>query len=422
MILFLAKGLWRDRSRSLFPFITVTLGVALVVLLDCYVRGTTEAMLTTSANFVYGHLRLATRAYNQSGADPTGETALLGADSILAELKSTFPHCIWVSRIRFGGLIDIPGSDGQTRLQAPFTGLAVDLSPGSPEHRFLRLQPSLTSGRLPSSPDEIILSDTFARRLGVSVGSQLTLISTAMSGALSIRNFKLAGTVRFGVSALDRSSMLVHTDGIKEALDMAGATSEILGFLPGGRYDARRAEQLAAAYNARHPSEGDFDPQMVTMRTASGLGSMFDLIGTASVIVVAVFVIAMSIVLWNAGLMGILRRHGEIGIRLAIGESKDAVYRSLLAEAALLGLAGSIAGTLIGLGLSYYLQEVGINVSGMMPNATIVIDDVLRGRIGPFSYLIGFLPGLLATLAGAAISGLMVFRRQTAQLAREFAG
>lgn len=422
MTLFLAKGLWRDRSRSLFPFITVTLGVALVVLLDCYLRGTTEAMLSTSANFVYGHLRVGTRAYNRSGADPTGETALLGADSILADLKRTFPDCIWVSRIRFGGLIDIPDSSGQTRLQSPFNGLAVDLSPQSPEHRLLRLQRSLISGRLPSSPDEVLLSDTFARRLGVYTGSQLTLISTTMNGALAIRNFTLSGTVRFGISTLDRSAILASIEGVRHALDMADATSEILGFLPNGHYDDRRAEQLAATYNAKHPPREEFDPEMATMRTVSGLGSMFDLIGTASVVIVAVFVLAMSIVLWNAGLMGILRRYGEIGIRLAIGESKGDVYRSLLAEASLLGLAGSITGTLVGLGFSYYLQEVGINISGMMPNATMVIDDVLRARISRSSYLIGFLPGLLATFIGAAISGRMVFRRQTAQLAREFAG
>jgi putative ABC transport system permease protein len=149
---------------------------------------------------------------------------------------------------------------------------------------------------------------------------------------------------------------------------------------------------------------------------------MFDLVGAASALIVAIFVTAMAIVLWNAGLMGSLRRYGEIGIRLAIGEDKGAVYRSLLAEAFFVGLVGSAIGTAIGLGISYYLQEVGINISGMMPNATVVIDDVLRARITPGSVFIGFLPGLLATFFGAAISGLGVLKRQTAVLAKEFSG
>jgi putative ABC transport system permease protein len=55
----------------------------------------------------------------------------------------------------------------------------------------------------------------------------------------------------------------------------------------------------------------------------------------------------------------------------------------------------------------------------MMPNATVVIDDVLRARITPTSAVIGFVPGLLATFIGAAISGLGVYKRQTAVLAKE---
>ena len=40
-------------------------------------------------------------------------------------------------------------------------------------------------------------------------------------------------------------------------------------------------------------------------------------------IMVFVFSVAMSLVLWNAGLLGGLRRYGEFGMRLAIGEEKD---------------------------------------------------------------------------------------------------
>jgi len=120
--------------------------------------------------------------------------------------------------------------------------------------------------------------------------------------------------------------------------------------------------------------------------------------------------------------MGSLRRYGEIGIRLAIGESRGAVYRSLLAEAFVIGLVGSALGTAVGLGFSLYLQEVGINIGSMMKNATMVMDDVIRARVAPAGFLIGFLPGLLATFIGAAISGLGVYKRQTAQLAKEFSG
>jgi putative ABC transport system permease protein len=240
-----------------------------------------------------------------------------------------------------------------------------------------------------------------------------------MNGSMTTCNFTLAGTIRFGVGAMDRGMVIADISDIQQALDMPDAADMVLGFLPGGGYDDRLATRTAARYNALRVGGDQYAPEMETMRTASGLGSMFDVMGAASALIIGIFVTAMAVVLWNAGLMGSLRRYGEIGVRLAIGESKGAVYRSLLAEAFLIGLVGSAIGTLVGLGFSYYLQEVGINISGMMPNATVVIDDVLRARITPTSAVIGFVPGLLATFVGAAISGLGVYKRQTAMLAKE---
>ncbi len=46
----------------------------------------------------------------------------------------------------------------------------------------------------------------------------------------------------------------------------------------------------------------------------------------------------------------------------------------------------------------------------------MIMADVMRARVTPTSYYIGFFPGLLATFLGSAISGIAVFRRRTAQL------
>ncbi len=422
MLGFLAKGLLRDRSRSLFPLLTVTIGVTLTVWMDAYMRGAMDSIIRTTASFVSGHLRVTTRAAAEEGIGASNELALLDVGALIGALEREWPQIAWTPRIRFGGLIDVPDSSGNTRVQSPGAGLAVDLSPGSPERSILKLERSLARGRVPSAPGEVLLSEDFAQRLGVEPGDRLTLVSSTMNGSMAVANLTLAGTVRFGVSALDRGALVADIRDIQQALDMVDAADEVLGFFRGGGYDDRAAAALAAEFNAGRAGGDEFEPQMGTLRTASGLGSMLDLIGAASALIVAVFVTAMAVVLWNAGLMGSLRRYGEIGIRLALGESKSAVYGTLLAEALLVGLAGSAAGTAVGLGLSYWMQEVGIDIGGMMRNASIVMDDVLRARIAPTSYIVGFLPGLLATFLGAAISGLGVYKRQTAALAKEFSG
>jgi putative ABC transport system permease protein len=39
MIRFLIKGLMRDRHRSLFPVLTVTIGVMITILAHCWITG-----------------------------------------------------------------------------------------------------------------------------------------------------------------------------------------------------------------------------------------------------------------------------------------------------------------------------------------------------------------------------------------------
>jgi putative ABC transport system permease protein len=102
-----------------------------------------------------------------------------------------------------------------------------------------------------------------------------------------------------------------------------------------------------------------------------------------------------------------------------MGESKGHLYRSMITESLMIGAVGSIIGTALGLAFSYYLQVKGINVGSMMQNASMMINDVIRAKVTPFSFVVGFIPGLIATFLGTAISGIGIYKRQTSQLIKE---
>ena len=90
-----------------------------------------------------------------------------------------------------------------------------------------------------------------------------------------------------------------------------------------------------------------------------------------------------------------------------------------MAESVVIGLFGSVLGTLLGISISYYLQIYGIDISAFMKNASMLISDVVRAKVTPTSYYIGFLPGLAAILLGTSISGIGIYKRQTSQLFKE---
>jgi putative ABC transport system permease protein len=131
--------------------------------------------------------------------------------------------------------------------------------------------------------------------------------------------------------------------------------------------------------------------------------------------------LAMSLVLWNAGLLGGLRRYGEIGIRIAIGEEKGHIYRSMIGESLMIGIAGTVLGTACGLGLSFLMQKYGLDISEFTKNATtgIMMPDLVRSRITPVDFYIGFIPGVISTVIGTMLAGKGIYKRKTAQLFKE---
>ena len=420
MIKFLLKGLIRDRSRSLFPILTVVAGVMLTVILYSWVKGTQTDLIRANANFNTGHVKIMSFAYSQESDQIPNDLAYTGVTDLLTELRNNRPEMIWTPRIRFGGLLDIPDKFGETRSQAPVAGLAVDLlSSQTPETEILNLKEALVRGTLPAKRGEVLISEELSRKLGVKIGDTATLVSSTMYGSLSTYNFIISGTIRFGISAMDRGAMLTDISDIQRALDMDDTAGEIVGYFKDDIYRNNTASIIAEEFNSKNAGEDEFRPVMVTLRNQAGLAQTLDLSAYISAVLIGLFVIVMSIVLWNAGLMASLRRYGEIGVRLAIGENKGHIYRSMIAESLMVGFFGSVLGTAIGVAISYYLQVHGIDISSMLKNASMMISDVMKAQVTPVSFFIGFIPGLLATLLGTSISGIGIYQRQTSQLAKE---
>jgi len=421
MIKFLFKGIMNDRSRSLLPIIVVALGVALTVLLHGWITGVLGDSIAMNASFNSGHLKVMSRAYAKDDVQMPNDLALLEADTLVNKLKSDYPGLDWVQRIRFGGLIDFPDEKGETRAQGPVVGWAVDLfTPGSTEIDRFNLKGSILDGKIPTKPGESLITSDFATKFKVKTGDTFTLFGTTMDGGMAFRNFTVAGIVRFGSSVLDRGAIIADISDIRKALGMEGAAGEILGYFDNGVYDDRTATVLMNDFNEKYVADKDeYAPQMIRLRDQGGMAEYLDISNAMGGIMVFIFVMAMSVVLWNAGLLGGLRRYNEFGVRLALGEEKRHIYLTLIYEGLLIGSIGSVAGTMVGLAASYYLQVVGLDMGDMMQQSTLMMPTIVKTRITPTAFYIGFIPGVFSMVLGNALAGIAIYKRSTAQLFKE---
>ncbi len=420
MLKFLFKGLLRDKSRSVLPLTVVALGVMITVVLQAYLSGVFGDSIETTANFSSGHVKVTTKAYRENQSQLPNDYAMLDMNRMLKQLRSEYPEMTWSERIQFGGLLDAPDSQGQTRSQGNVGGMGVHFRSSPEEANRMDLANKLLSGHLPEKPGQIVLTDELFHKMQLQLGETVTLLSTTMYGDMALYNFTVCGTVHFGTPALDKGFMLADIQDVRAALNMEDAAGEVLGFFNGLNYEDAKAVAFSTDFNQKYSRADDaFSPIMAPMSGMSGIDFMIAYAENAQYLIILIFVFAMSIVLWNTGLVGGLRRYGEFGLRLAIGENKHEIYRSLVGEALLVGLLGSLIGIAVGLVFALVLQHYGINAQSMMKNSNMMMPGIFRAHISTTTYYIGFIPGVLSTVIGAMLAGIGIYKRQTANLFKE---
>lgn len=421
MIRFLFKGVLRDKNRSLLPIIIVASGVMLTIMLSSWINGIFGDAIEMTAKFSTGHVNIMTKALAKNGNMQANDLALTGVSDIMSKLKNHFQEMEFSPRIDFGGLIDISDKEGNTISQGPAFGFAMDFISGNKKDiERLDIQGSIIKGRIPDASNQLLISDEFADKLKVKPGDSITFMGSTMYGSLTFNVFKIAGTIRFGTPVLDKGCIMIDIKDAQRILDMDDAASEIMGFCKTGFYDEEMIDKVKKQFNSEYKNNNDeFAPQMLGLRDQQNMDFMLDWIDKVGGIMIFFFVFAMSIILWNTGLLGGIRRYNEFGIRLAVGERKSHIYFSLLIESVFIGLIGGIIGTILGLLVSYWMQNHGLNMGETLKNSSMMLPRIYRAKVESYHYYIGLIPGILSVFIGTALAGLAIYKRQTASLFKE---
>lgn len=418
---FIYKGIIRDKKRSLLPIIVVTIGVFVVVFSDGIIGGMINNMISMTANFQTGHVKVMTRAYAKQENEKPIDLSILNAGELINQLKKDYPKVDWTPRIMFGGLLDIPDQKGETKAQVPVSGIAVDfLTTGSNELKRLGIKKAIIDGIPINRPGQILVSVDFAEKYNVKPGDKVTFFGSTMYGSMTFSNYTIAGIVRFGNSMLDRGAIMIDISDARLLLDMDNAAAEIVGFLPEGKYNNEKAEEIKKSFNDKWTNNKDeYAPIMTQLMDQEMMSATLGYAKRMSLIMIVLLIIALAIVLWNAGILGGIRRYNEFGIRLAMGEEKKHIFNSLMIESLIIGIIGSILGTTLGVMACLILSRHGIDYSAVMRNVSLMMDPVIRTTITPRMLYSGTIPGIISILVGTALAGQAIYKRNTAMLFKE---
>lgn len=223
--------------------------------------------------------------------------------------------------------------------------------------------------------DDVLVSDNFALRHNVRPGETIEL--PGPTGPVRLR---VAGTVRD--YSWSRGSVIM--DRRRYAKLFGDELIDICHVFvkPGA---SRGVEQYAAGHGL------DVTDRDALRQFLTELINRVYLLAYLQQIVVAV-VAALGVV--TALLISVLQRKRELGLLLAVGATPGQVVRSVLAEAVLMGLFGTVLGVAIGLPLEWYvLRLVLVEESGFVFDVVVPWREALGIAVG--SVLAATLAGLL---------------------------
>ena len=386
------RNLWRQPIRTGLSMVGMAFTALLLVFMLSFQFGSYDTMKTGMLGINDGFGQLQVPGYRD---DPDIGKAIHAPDRVLAELAGVRGVSAAAPRAQGFGLL----ANGERSFAAAINGIDP-----AREARVARLPSMIAKGRGLSGMNagEIVLGDALARNLRLEIGDRVTLLGTGADGSVAADVLELVGIFDSGVAEIDRQLAQMPLGRFQETFLMEGAVNSIA--LRGERLaDIIGAEPALRALAARHGlvylDWGEIQP---AIRQAIRLDLSTAMLMYATLVIVVVFIIL------NTLYMSVLERTREFGVLLALGMRPGQVGRMVWLEMVFLSLGGTGIGLVLGIIVTGWVQQVGINFESMQE---IWAQFGLPGRLYPAMTPARVLAGPLVIVLAIAALGVIPYRR-----------
>ncbi|MEV8128276.1 FtsX-like permease family protein [Streptomyces sp. NPDC085944] len=245
----------------------------------------------------------------------------------------------------------------------------------------------ITSGHAPRGPTEAMVDSDTADKHDLKIGDELRTI--AQTGDFKA---KIVGIASFTVT--NPGAAVVYFDTPTAQRELLGGTDRFSQFnvtAAAGVTDAQLKQNVSGALG------GDsFKVQTAKEASDEGradVGEFMDVIKYAMLGFAGIAFLVGIFLIINTFSMLVAQRTREIGLMRAIGSSRRQVNRSVLVEALLLGVVGSVLGVAAGVGIAIGLMKL-MSAAGM----NLSTDDLTIKTATPVT---GLILGVVVTVLAA---------------------
>ncbi len=354
------RNLWRNRRRTLLTLSAMVVSSSLLMLSLGVFSGMFDDMLASATEQYHGHLVISKKGYQ----DNREMFAHFEAEDSPTEKLGGRPEVRGVSpRLRAFGLV----AHGSNTYPAEILGVKPRR-----EQQVTNLGRKLVAGSYLSADEQsgAVIGSGLAKRLGVNPGDELVFLTQAADGSIGNDLLSVTGIFETGAGNLDNALVLVNLEWLQHLMVLSGKLHELAITIE----QPLRAAELAPGLEAKLPES------MEVLSWGQLLPEMQEAIASYDVsrlVLVVILYMATGLGILNTVFMSVMERTREFGILMAMGMKPRTVKLMVVLETFVMGLISLIIGTLAGLAMTLYMQQVGIDLSRYLTAVTYAGGTIL---------------------------------------------
>jgi ABC-type lipoprotein release transport system permease subunit len=361
------RNIWRNPRRTLITVTAISLNVAILITSYGLMDGMMKHMVSNATNLVVGEVQIHAPKY-------------LVDHSMYKDLKD--PAGI-LERLRFHGIQGAARSYGYGLVACgnkSAGALFWGVDPAMEKKNFDLADHVAFGQYLGSEPKrEMVVGRKLARSLNAGIGSEIVVVVQAADGSLGNDLFTVTGILKAAGDGIDRDAAIIHRKDFQELFVSGGRIHEI-ALNSRGAFPLDRLMEVAA--KAAPHTEVKSWRQLVP-----ALSDMVNFFDAGMWLFGMIFFLAAALGVMNTMLMSTFERIREFGILKALGTSPWRILGDVASEAFVLSLVSTLIGGIIGVGLSLFFMNKGLDTRLFVPGdaavsvSGIAFDPVWRATI-----------------------------------------
>jgi putative ABC transport system permease protein len=374
------RGLFGHKLRLALTALAIVLGVTFIsgtfVLTD-----TLNSTFSSLFSSVYHKIDFQVRGVPQLGSGANATRNPL-PESLVATVRAVPGVAGAFGEVQGYAQFIAPDGKAISNSGAPTLGVAFD-----PDQQISSLH--LITGNPPTTSDDVVMDAATAHSHGFSVGQQVRILS---AGSPSAQAFTITGIAQFGTADnLAGSTLAAFTlPTAQRVLGEAGLVDAINVVATPG---TDKATVQGDIERVLPPGTQVVTGQTVVNENTNSVSQALSFFNTALLVFALISLFVGAFTIYNTFSIIVGQRTRELALLRVVGASRRQVFRSVLAEAAIIGAISSAIGVGLGVAAAVGIEALLSGFGISLPTGPLTFE--------PRTAIVGLAVGTLVTVAAA---------------------